>query len=135
MAQAVKNPPAMQVGKIHWRREWPPTPVFFPGESHGQRSMAGYNPWGCKESNRTNIFTFSQSLFCHLSCQASLIRTLQNIAFLTFSLKKQAEVRQLAQCCCQAPHSPCHTLTAALQSALGSLLFRFLKSRLKKMNK
>ena len=28
----------------HWRREWQPTPVFFPGESHGQRSLAGYNP-------------------------------------------------------------------------------------------
>ena len=31
-----------------WRREWQPTPVFFPGESHGQRSLAGYSPWGHK---------------------------------------------------------------------------------------
>ena len=30
------------VGKIHWRRKWQPTPVFLPGESHGQRSLAGY---------------------------------------------------------------------------------------------
>ena len=30
------------VGKIPWRRKWPPTPVFLPGESHGQRSLAGY---------------------------------------------------------------------------------------------
>ena len=37
------------VGKIPWRRAWQPTPVFFPGESHGPRSLAGYNPWGCKE--------------------------------------------------------------------------------------
>ena len=29
------------------------TPVFFPGQSHGQRSLAGYNPWGHKESDRT----------------------------------------------------------------------------------
>ena len=29
------------VGKIHWRRAWQPTPVFLPGESHGQRSLAG----------------------------------------------------------------------------------------------
>ena len=36
------------VGKIPWRRKWQPTPVFLPGESHGQRSLAGYNPWGCK---------------------------------------------------------------------------------------
>ena len=27
-----------------WRREWPPTPVFFPGEFHGQRSLEGYSP-------------------------------------------------------------------------------------------
>ena len=30
-----------------------PTPVFLPGESHGQRSLAGYSPWGCKESDTT----------------------------------------------------------------------------------
>ena len=39
------------VRKIPWRREWQPTSVFLPGESHGQRSLAGYSPWGCKESN------------------------------------------------------------------------------------
>ena len=33
------------VRKIPWRREWQPTPVFLPGESHGQRSLAGYNLW------------------------------------------------------------------------------------------
>ena len=32
------------VGKIPWRRKWQPTPVFLPGESHGQRSLAGYSP-------------------------------------------------------------------------------------------
>ena len=36
------------VGKSPWRRKWPPTPVFLPGESHGQRSLVGYSPWGCK---------------------------------------------------------------------------------------
>ena len=34
------------VGKIPWRREWQPTPIFLPGESHGQRNLAGYSPWG-----------------------------------------------------------------------------------------
>ena len=34
---------------IPWRREWLPTPVFLPGEFHGQRSLAGYTPWGLKE--------------------------------------------------------------------------------------
>ena len=37
------------VRKIPWRREWQPTPVFLPGESHEQRSLVGYSPWGCKK--------------------------------------------------------------------------------------
>ena len=39
------------VRKIPWRREWQPTPVFLPGEFHGQRSLAGYSLWGPKESD------------------------------------------------------------------------------------
>ena len=41
------------VGKTPWRRKWQPTPVFLPGKAHGQRSLAGYGPWGCKESDTT----------------------------------------------------------------------------------
>ena len=37
------------VGKIPWRRKWQPTPVFLPGDSHGQRSLAGYSLW-CRKS-------------------------------------------------------------------------------------
>ena len=54
MALVVKNPPAnagdmrhgfsQWVGKIAWRRAWQPTPVFLPGESHGQRSLVSYGP-------------------------------------------------------------------------------------------
>ena len=36
------------VRKVPWRRKWQPTPVFLPGESHGQRSLAWCSPWGCK---------------------------------------------------------------------------------------
>ena len=36
-----------------WRRAWQPTPVFLPGESHGQRSLGGYCPWGRRESEAT----------------------------------------------------------------------------------
>ena len=39
------------VRKIPWRRKWQPTPVFFPGESCGQRILGGYSPWGQKESD------------------------------------------------------------------------------------
>ena len=47
------------------RRRWHPTPVFLPGKSHGQRSLVGCSPWGCRESDRTEWFhfTFSKSLF------------------------------------------------------------------------
>ena len=41
------------VGKILWRRKWQPTPAFLPGKIHGQRSLAGYRPWGHKESDMT----------------------------------------------------------------------------------
>ena len=41
------------VGKIPWRREWQPTPVLLPGESHGQRSLAGNSLQGCKEEDPT----------------------------------------------------------------------------------
>ena len=37
-------------GRFPWRKAWQPTPVFLPGESHGQRSLADYSPYGCKES-------------------------------------------------------------------------------------
>ena len=56
----VKNLPAVQetrfdpwVRKIPWRRKWQLTPSFLPGESHGQRSLVGYSPWGHKESDMT----------------------------------------------------------------------------------
>ena len=52
----VKNPPAEaqntdsipRSSKMPWRRKWQPTPVFLPAKSHGQKSLVGYSPWGCK---------------------------------------------------------------------------------------
>ena len=41
------------VGKIPYRREWRPTPIFLPRKSHGQRSQAGYNLWGHREPDMT----------------------------------------------------------------------------------
>ena len=40
-------------GELSWRRKWEPIPVFLPGESHGERSLGGYNPQGHKESDTT----------------------------------------------------------------------------------
>ena len=49
------------VGKIPWRREWQPPPVFFPGESQGQRSLVDYSPWGRK--SRTWLSDWHTSRF------------------------------------------------------------------------
>ena len=42
-------------GRFPWRREWLPIPVFLPEESHGQRSLEGYSPWGRTESDATEV--------------------------------------------------------------------------------
>ena len=57
----VNNPPAMQETWVQFlgqeivplRRKWQPTPVFLPGEFHGEWSLAGYSSWGHKESDMT----------------------------------------------------------------------------------
>ena len=71
-AQPVRNPPAMQetrfifwVGKIPWRRDRLSTPVFRPGESHGQRSPAGYSSWGCKELDTTEQLSVHTQTHTH----------------------------------------------------------------------
>ena len=46
-----------QVRKIPWRGKWQPTPLYLPGKFHGQRSLAGYSPWGC-----THACTFGNEL-------------------------------------------------------------------------
>ena len=51
------------VGKIPWRRKWQPTPVFLPGEFHGQRSLVGYSPWAPIESDMTEQRSVTKSYF------------------------------------------------------------------------
>ena len=46
-------------GRFPWRRKWQLTPVFLPGEFHGQRSLAGYSPWGRRELDMTKLLTLS----------------------------------------------------------------------------
>ena len=66
------------MGKIPWRRKWQPTPVFLPGESHGLRSLVGYNPLGHNESDttehahtHTHTHTTGSSFFLFLSASPS----------------------------------------------------------------
>ena len=69
MAQMVKNLPAVQETQVRSLgqedpvgREWLPTPVFLPGEFHGQRSLVGYSPWGHKESDTAERLTLSLTI-------------------------------------------------------------------------
>ena len=53
------------VGKIPWRREWQPSPVFLPGEIHGQRNLVDYSPWGCKSpTGFSDYTTTTTTVFC-----------------------------------------------------------------------
>ena len=65
VAQRLKRLPAMRETRVQslgredpLRRKWQPTPVFLPGESHGQRSLVGYSPRGRKESGMTERLHF-----------------------------------------------------------------------------
>ena len=68
VTQMIKNLPAVQTWvqplgqEDPLEKEWQPTPVFLPGEVHGQGSLAGYSSWGHKESDRTEQLTLSLSL-------------------------------------------------------------------------
>ena len=85
------------VGKIPWRRVWQPTPVFLPRESHGQRSLVGYSPWGHKESDMTErLSTHSQ----HAGRPGSHSKVLDPLEFCTCTWK-QREHRL------GADHPPC----------------------------
>ena len=72
VVQTLKYLPVMQetgldpwVEKIPWKRAWQPTPILWPGEAHGQRSLAGYSPWGHKQSDATERLALA--LFFHSS--------------------------------------------------------------------
>ena len=66
----VKNQPANageygsvpKLGKIPWRRKWPPTPVFLPGRSHEQRNLADCSPWGRKSLTQLSHWTITSFL-------------------------------------------------------------------------
>ena len=74
VAQMVKNLLAIQETQVQslgredpWRRTWQPTPVFLPGEAHGQRSLAGYSSWGCKESDMTERLSIAKHIIYKLT--------------------------------------------------------------------
>ena len=65
------------VGKIPWRRAWQPTPVFLPGESHGQRSLAG-----CSSQGHTGLDTTEATGTCACSLRNRLWRSMALVRLL-----------------------------------------------------
>ena len=70
-------------GKIPWKRKWQLAPVCLPGKFHGQRSLVGYSPWGCKESDtseHTNVDISHTISKCHilLTLPVSLEKSLED---------------------------------------------------------
>ena len=61
---------------LFWRREWQPTPVLLPGESHGQRSLVGYSPLGLKKWDMTERLTHTHT---HTHTQVALSYFLHSI--------------------------------------------------------
>ena len=57
---------------LHWRRQWQPTPVFFPGESQGWGSLVGCRLWGCTESDTTEVTQQQQQPFICQKCYKHL---------------------------------------------------------------
>ena len=61
---------------MSWRREEQPTLVFLPGESHEQRSLVGFSPWGRKESDTTEV---TQHAHMHVSLIWQLLREFKKL--------------------------------------------------------
>ena len=57
------------VGMIPWRTAWQPTPVFLPGESHRQRRLVGYSPWGPKDSGMTGSYLAQHRTLTYIWCR------------------------------------------------------------------
>ena len=66
LAYNAGDPGSIPRGKIPWRREWQPTPVFLPREFHGQRSLVGYGPWGSivRHDWATNTLRYMNRIKC-----------------------------------------------------------------------
>ena len=78
------------IRKIPWRRNWQPTPVFLLEESHGQRSLAGYSPWGCKELDSTEWPSRHSTLVQEQNSIYTLFFTSLNFTFATRHIHNRA---------------------------------------------
>ena len=94
-----------------WRRKWQSTPVFLPGQSHGERCLASYSPWGCKEMDMTK----------QLSMRANDYPSNKGLSPLPFWLSSISVCLLVAQSCptlcdhvdCSPPGSSVHGILQA----------------------
>ena len=80
------------VREIPWRRAWQPTPGFLPGESHGQKRLAGYSLWGHKQSDTTEAMIHTQTVILQLSTWVEPSRLILLRVFKLFSILSTSEV-------------------------------------------
>ena len=158
LALGVKNPPAnsediRDMGSIPgsgtpWSRAWQPTPVFLPGESHGQKSLGGYRPWGRTELDATErlsvhkpikVLRLTPFLVCNQHCvsrtvhpagpsmhtQASWTPALQSEVWFLQCISPGAELLCKWECVCLTKH--CQTFYFYKKILKRTLIFFKLK--------
>ena len=85
--------------KIPWKREWLPTPIFLPGEFHGQKSLVGYRPWDGKDLDMSE--RLSLSLFLMTQAGRTLIYLWERFCLL---ISKQIAIKVSIQLSPDASH-------------------------------
>ena len=109
-------------GKVPWRREWLPTPVFLPGKSHGQNGS--YGPWGRKESDPTERLTYTDFTYTD-SLLDSVLRWWQHGSALTtpfFSSSPPYAVTHSPENSASDPHLPFGATILAQATSICSVL-------------
>ena len=138
MALAVKNLSASagdvrdvgsvpRLGRQPWRRVWQPTPVLLPGDSHGQRSMVGYSPLGCAESDTTEQLSTTDSEYLLFSSNFNSFREGNTLHLLNKNASSEMIYlqNQLAEAYCSLPQLTGLKLICGFRSSPQSYPARF----------
>ena len=105
-----------QVGKIPWRRAWQPTPVFLPGKSNRQRSLAHCSSQGCIESDTTEV-----TQHAHMYLQSRVIKFFQDSS-ITYCMSHLCKILLLTQCCIY-----CRIKVTFYSNGLNDAIYREMK--------
>ena len=82
-------------GRIPWRRKWQPTPVSLTGEFHGHRSLAGYSPWGHKESDTTAAPEYNTGVYVYVPVCGVHVRVCVCVCVCVTERERQTDRRGL----------------------------------------